>query len=115
MKSLLLFLQSVLVLPLVAPLVEFATSTSGHVEPREGLALGWLGSVVAGLAVVFGTADQTQADYCYGIAKGSSGTVCETNQPCIFDHDGTPRGWNQVTYYHNSFSGCLQQSESCQC
>ena len=25
---------------LLAPLVEFATSTSGHVEPRQGLALG---------------------------------------------------------------------------
>jgi len=115
MKSLLLFLQSVLVLPLVAPLVEFATSTSGHVEPREGLALGWLGSVVAGLAVVFGTADQTQADYCHGIAEGSSGSVCRTDQPCIYDHDGTPRGWNQVTYYHDSWLGCIPDAVSCQC
>ena len=64
MNFLTLILQSALVLPLV----EFATSTSGHVEPREGLALGWLGSVVAGLAVVFGTAERTQADSCYGIS-----------------------------------------------
>lgn len=56
---------------LLAPLMEFATSSSGHVEPRQGLALGWLGSVVAGLAVVFGTADRAQADSCYGIAEGS--------------------------------------------
>ena len=56
---------------LLAPLVEFATSSSGHVEPRWGLALGWLGSVVAGLAVVFGVADRAQADSCYGIAEGS--------------------------------------------
>ena len=47
---------------LLVPLLEFcALSPSGHVEPRRGLALGWLGSVVAGLAVVFGTADRAQA------------------------------------------------------
>ena len=114
MKSLPLFLQSVLVLPLVAPLVEFATSTSGHIEPREGLALGWLGSVVAGLAVVFGTADQTQADSCYGIPEGSRGTVCRTDLPC-YDHDGTPIGWYRFIYYHASFSRCQAQSASCQC
>ena len=114
MKSLPLILQSALVLPLVAPLVEFATSTSGHVEPREGLALGWLGSVVAGLAVVFSTADQTQANPCYGIAEGSRGTVCRTDLPC-YDHDGTPIGWYRVTYYHNSATGCEWQSASCQC
>ena len=57
---------------LLAPLLEFALSPSGHVEPRRGLALGWLGSVVAGLAVVFGTADRAQADgSCYGLAEGS--------------------------------------------
>ena len=113
MKSLPLFLQSVLVLPLVAPLVEFATSTSGHVEPREGLALGWLGSVVAGLAVVFGTADQTQADSCYGIPEGSSGSIC--NGPaCEWDQNGIPRKSIEVTYYHGSFSGCQALSASCQ-
>ncbi len=115
MNFLTLVLQSALVLPLVAPLVEFATSTSGHVEPREGLALGWLGSVVAGLAVVFGTAERTQADSCYGISEGSSGTVCRTDQPCIYDHNGKPRGWYQVTYYHNSATGCEWRSGSCQC
>ena len=56
---------------LLAPLLEFALSPSGHVEPRRGLALGWLGSVVAGLAVVFGTADRAQADgSCYGLSAG---------------------------------------------
>ena len=60
MHSLLFSLEA----SLLAPLVEFALSSSGHVEPRRGLALGWLGSVVAGLAVVFGTADRVQADYC---------------------------------------------------
>ena len=49
---------------LLAPLLEFALSPSGHVEPRRGLALGWLGSVVAGLAVVFGTADRAEANPC---------------------------------------------------
>ena len=60
MNSLLFSLES----SLLAPLLEFALSPSGHVEPRRGLALGWLGSVVAGLAVVFGTADQAQAGPC---------------------------------------------------
>ena len=115
MKSLPLFLQSALVLPLVAPLVEFATSTSGHVEPREGLALGWLGSVVAGLAVVFGTAEQTQADSCHGISEDSSGSVCRSDAPCSWDHNGAPRAWLQITYYHDSLSGCQAQSVSCQC
>ena len=60
MNSLIFSLES----SLLAPLLEFALSPSGHVEPRRGLALGWLGSVVAGLAVVFGTADRAQADNC---------------------------------------------------
>ena len=56
---------------LLAPLLEFALSPSGHVEPRRGLALGWLGSVVAGLAVMFGTADRAQATaYCSGLYIG---------------------------------------------
>ena len=37
MQSLTFFLET----SLLAPLVEFATSSSGHVEPRQGLALGW--------------------------------------------------------------------------
>ena len=57
MNSLIFSLES----SLLVPLLEFALSPSGHVEPRRGLALGWLGSVVAGLAVVFGTADRAQA------------------------------------------------------
>ena len=120
MKSLLLFLQAVLVLPLVAPLVEFATSTSGHVEPREGLALGWLGSVVAGLAVVFSTADQTQADSCYGISEGpglvkNCGSVC-LSESCDFDHNGNPTGWYQAKYCHSERKGCQQEGGySCQC
>ena len=109
------FLTLILQSALMAPLVEFATSTSGHVEPREGLALGWLGSVVAGLAVVFGTAERTQADYCYGIAKNSSGTVCRSDAPCSWDHDGEPRGWLQIKYYHHNLYGCQERGTSCQC
>ena len=108
-------LTFVLEASLLAPLVEFATSSSGHVEPRQGLALGWLGSVVAGLAMVFGTADRAQADYCYGISKGSSGLVCRTDIPCAWDHDGTPRGWAKVSYYHHSVLGCLWIKSSCHC
>lgn len=110
MNFLTLILQSALVLPLVAPLVEFATSTSGHVEPREGLALGWLGSVVAGLAVVFSTAERTQAD-----AASCPGSVCRTDLPCAWNHDGTPRGWAEVKYRYDEVLGCLWTGTSCQC
>ena len=75
MNSLIFSLES----SLLAPLLEFALSPSGHVEPRRGLALGWLGSVVAGLAVVFGTADRAQA--CTGWES--------TGVPC-YDECGHP-------------------------
>ena len=108
MKFLPLFLQSALMLPLV----EFATSTSGHVEPRQGLALGWLGSVVAGLAVVFTTADQTQADSCYGIAEGSTGDN-RTSIPCDWG-DGEPsKYWVDYYYHYSGIPGCIYQYSIC--
>ena len=112
MKSLLLFLQAVLVLPLVAPLVEFATSTSGHVEPREGLALGWLGSVVAGLAVVFSTADQTQADSCYGISEGSKGSYT-TSDPCEWRDHKPFRYWVNYYRHYEGGPGCVYLYSVC--
>ena len=101
MNFLTLILQSVL----VAPLVEFATSTSGHVEPREGLALGWLGSVVAGLAVVFGTAERTQADSCYGISEGSTGSY-ETSRPCAWEDHKPSAYWKEYYYHDPHRPGC---------
>ena len=82
-----------------APLMDSATSSSGHVEPRQGLALRWLGSVVAGLAVVFGTADWTQADPCFGIAEGSSGSHT-TPYPCDWK-DHKPAEYWQDHYSHH--------------
>ncbi|MXX39607.1 MAG: hypothetical protein F4Z85_16380 [Gemmatimonadetes bacterium] len=106
---------------LLAPLVEFATSTSGHVEPRQGLALGWLGSVVAGLAVVFGTADRAQADSCHGISEGpglveNCGWACSSD-PCKYDHNGNPIGWYEKKYCHSETLGCRLAgvSSSCTC
>lgn len=94
-------LTFVLEATLLAPLVEFATSSSGHVEPRQGLVLGWLGSVVVGLAVVFGAADRAQADYCYGISMGESGWV-NTSESCAWDHEGeTSLVWEKL-YIHTS-------------
>ena len=94
-------LTFVLEVTLLAPLVEFATSSSGHVEPRQGLMLGWLGSAVAGLAVVFGAADRAQADYCYGIPMGERGWV-NTSEPCAWDHEGeTSLVWEKL-YFHTS-------------
>ena len=97
---------------LLAPLVEFATSSSGHVEPRQGLALGWLGSVVAGLAVMFGTADQAQADYCYGIAAGSSDDN-PTNYPCAWKDNKPSKYWVDYYYHHPGIQGCTYLYSVC--
>ena len=106
-------LTFVLEATLLAPLVEFATSSSGHVEPRQGLALGWLGSVVAGLAVVFGTADRGQADSCYGIPLGSIDWICSSDV-CEWDHAGRPtKAWSYL--YAHSVNGCTEVTRSCAC
>ena len=108
-------LTFVLGVPLLAPLVEFATSSSGHVEPRQGLALGWLGSVVAGLAVVFGTADRGQADSCHGISDGDTGWVCSPDV-CAWDYKGDPLVAWKYLYAHSAKYGCTQTNNmACEC
>ena len=97
---------------LLAPLVEFAMSSSGHVEPRQGLALGWLGSVVAGLAVVFGTADRAQADACYGIAEGSYGENL-TALPCEWEDHEPVKYWTDFYYHHPGTPGCVYLRSQC--
>ena len=95
---------------LLAPLLEFALSPSGHVEPRRGLALGWLGSVVAGLAVVFGTADRAQADDC-AVPEGSCQTVygsCECPPPTNTGISVTK------TCHYSGPSGC-KETYDCWC
>ena len=102
---------------LLAPLVEFATSTSGHVEPRRGLALGWLGSVVAGLAVVFGTVDRAQADDCHDIPEDECGIAC-TDVPCKFTHSGRPIRYYNNRFCHNPTNGCVEdpvENRVCYC
>ena len=108
-------LTFVLEASLLAPLVEFATSSSGHVEPRQGLALGWLGSVVAGLAVVFGTADRAQANPCRDIATGRYGWVCSC-EPCSWDHKGDSiLAWD-YEYYNSKKNGCTSTGRrDCSC
>ena len=110
-------LTFVLEATLLAPLVEFATSPSGHVEPRRGLALGWLASVVAGLAVVFGTADRAQADSCHGIPEGSSGWACsDPPVACHWHSNGNAlKSW-EYYYTHSKKDGCQGPSSSaCNC
>ncbi len=112
MQAITLILQA----SLLAPLVEFATSSSGHVEPRQGLALGWLGSVVAGLAVVFGTAERTQAGYCHGIPPGQSDWGACTNDICAEDHHGNGLAAYKYFYSHDSATdNCIKMSSSCSC
>ena len=114
-------LTFVLEATLLAPLVEFATSSSGHVEPRQGLALGWLGSVVAGLAVVFGTAERGQAGYCYGIDEGESGwAACRASSPaCAWDHNGVRLASYKYYYAHDpdpdSNNHCGKLASACVC
>ena len=111
MHSLLFSLES----SLLAPLLEFALSPSGHVEPRRGLALGWLGSVVAGLAVMFGTADRAQADYCGGLAVGACGTI-GTGLPCEPGECVPPYTGEIYVYACNYTSGCVgYPPEVCYC
>ena len=109
------FLTFVLQSTLLAPLVEFITSSSGHVEPRQGVALGWLGSVVAGLAVVFSTADRTQADDCHGIADGAD-WVC-SREACYWDHNEDPLVAWKYLYAHDAEDGSLKKvgPRSCSC
>ena len=97
---------------LLAPLVEFATSSSGHVEPRQGLAFGWLGSVVAGLAVMFGTADRVQADDCYGISEGSYGWT-NTWIGCEWKNHVATKHWWDRYYHHIGTPGCNYVSSVC--
>ncbi len=117
-------LTFVLEATLLAPLVEFAMSSSGHVEPRQGLALGWLSSVVAGLAVVFGTAERVQAvpaDECHGISEGAGSSkncswICLDNQPCAFNNKGQPIKVFKAKYCNSESYGCTQEgSWSCSC
>ena len=104
-------LTFVLEATLLAPLVEFATSSSGHVEPRQGLALGWLGSVVAGLAVVFGTADRAQADYCQeGYACSHPPVICKTT------HWGSPvASYEYFRVHRPGDEGCEITATFCTC
>ena len=106
------FLTFVLEASLLAPLVEFATSSSGHVEPRQGLAFGWLGSVVAGLAVVFGTADRAQADFCSGISEGYYGWD-NTFRPCEWDGHEAIKHWWEYLYHDPGTPGCTYISSAC--
>ena len=101
---------------LLAPLLEFALSPSGHVEPRRGLALGWLGSVVAGLAVVFGTADRAQAHIsCEGVAPGGCNTVA-TGLTCAGCPPPLKVGeWFEKTCHFHSPSHSCWTSGFCLC
>ena len=108
MHSLLFSLEA----SLLAPLIEFALSPSGHVEPRRGLALGWLGSVVAGLAVVFGTADRAQAS-CSGISEGECYT--EYIEPCWCPPPLDPNAGEYVRVTCRELDGSCETKYQCLC
>lgn len=57
----------------------YIASRSGYVQPREGLALGWVVAAFLGLALLLGSAQQASADYCWGVPEGSEQWVCTPN------------------------------------
>ena len=87
-------------------------SSSGHVEPRQGLVLRWLGSMGAGLAVVFSTADQTPADSCYGISEGSKGSYT-TSDPCEWRDHKPFRYWVNYYRHYEGGPGCVYLYSVC--
>ncbi len=87
--------------------------SSGHVGPHQGLALRWLGNVVAGLAVMFGAASQTQADPCFGIAGESHGSH-KTTLPCKWrDHKPAEYWWEHYFHYSRTPADSSGQNPGC--
>lgn len=82
---------------------EFMVSKRGHIDGRQGLSLGAVTGILAGAAVLFGTADRAQADYCYGLAPGQCGDFCDVTDQCYT---------NPPTHYYTHF--CHPANLPCQ-
>lgn len=86
----------------------------------RGLALRSPGSVVFALVPVLSMADRTQADDCYGIAEGSSGSRL-TSHPCDWEDHLPVEYWRdhyhhrrQDHYYHHpGIPGCVYVYSTC--
>ena len=79
----------------------------------KALATSGLGPRLAGLAVVFGAASQTQADPCFGIAGESHGSH-ETPSPCEWrDHKPAEYWWHHYFHYSKTPADSSGQTLSC--
>lgn len=73
---------------------DFVTSTRGQASGPQSLSLGLVTGALTGLAVVLGSADRAQADYCYGIPEGQDGNACDVSDQCYT---------NPPTHYYSTF------------
>ena len=79
----------------------------------KALATSGLGPRLAGLAVMFGTASQTQADPCFGIAGESHGSH-ETTRPCEWqDHEPAEYWWEHYFHYSKTSADSSGQNPGC--
>ena len=93
---------------------------SGHLEPRQGSALWSPGGAVAALVVVFAMAGRTQADSCFGVAEGSSGSHL-TPYPCEWEDHLPVEYWRDHYlhyrrdryYHHPGTPGCVYLNSTC--
>jgi len=84
---------------------EFFTSSSGLAPARQGLALGWVISVLTGITVLLG-AKETAAGEC-----GRTYTDCGYNADCEESNAKTPFRCCEIKEYRN----CSFDRLSCSC
>ena len=84
---------------------EFMVSSSGLAPARRGMALGWVISVLSGVAILLG-------------ARGAAAGDCPTSRDCEFDNDCSIEDpakpiWCCVTKF--SGENCENSSTECGC
>lgn len=92
---------------------EFLVSTSGSVDQRSAVGVGWLAIAIGALSAVLGTSARVQADDCYNIPLGQCGWICEWDPSCEDqDHVRT----EQYCHRLDSYGGCTDMNNgSCGC
>ena len=87
---------------------EFIVSSSGLAPARRGLGLGWVISVLSGVAILLG-------------ARGAAAEACPSSRDCAFDNDCSikdpkkPIRCCDRTFEENDNGGCDLVSEDCYC
>ena len=87
---------------------EFMVSSSGLAPARRGMALGWVISVLSGVAILLG-------------ARGAAAEACPSSYDCNFDNQCSidspkkPIKCCYRTFTENDNGGCDFAGESCFC